>query len=90
MLNRNDRYLIIKELIIKSSPETIKQILISIKAYNEGDDIEYRRNELLNYLDEMNESWNKRYTDLTDRQFIHIIDDEKEEEDTNDRIIRIL
>ena len=83
MLNRNNRYEIIRELIKNSSPETINELVINsgFKGYSEDDDIEYRRNELLSYLDEMNEEWNNNHIDLIDRQYITVIKDNKEEDE---------
>ena len=83
MLNRNNRYEIIRELIKNSSPETINELVINsgFKGYSEDDDIEYRRNELLSYLDEMNEEWKNNHVDLIDRQYVTVIKDNKEEDE---------
>ena len=82
-LNRKTRYQIIKELIKRADPDIIKNIIIDSNFYervkNYGfsidintDDIEYRRLELIHYLDEMENDWEEHYTDMTDRQFIKI------------------
>lgn len=83
MLNRNNRYEIIRKLIKEASDETINDLVINsgFKGYSEEDDIEYRRNELLSYLDEMNEEWKNNHVDLIDRQYITVIKDNKEEDE---------
>jgi hypothetical protein len=74
-LNRKQRYEIIKEIISNADPEIIKQMIISSDFKDDSIDIniEYRRKELLSYLDEMNTCWNENYTDMTDRQYIKVI-----------------
>ena len=92
MLNRNERYRIIRELIKNASQETIDELVINsgFKGYSEEDDIEYRRDELLSYLDEMNEAWKNSNVDLIDKQYITIIEEKKEEtEEYNNRLIRL-
>lgn len=79
-LNRQTRYEMIKELITKASPEIIEELVITfgIKYYQVNDDIEIRRKQLLDYLDEMNTCWRENYTDLTDRQFIKVTEKSNE------------
>ncbi len=74
-LNRKQRYEIIKEIISNADPEIIKQMIINLDFKDDSIDIniEYRRKELLSYLDEMNTCWNENYTDMTDRQYIKVI-----------------
>jgi hypothetical protein len=81
MLNRKNRYEIIKELINKASPELINELVskVDFKGYNPSDDPEYRRMEILGYLEEMNNCWNKHNIDMTDRQYIRILNDPVEE-----------
>lgn len=83
MLNRNNRYEIIKKLIKNASIEQINEIIVNFgfKCYQNNDDIEYRRKELLEYLDEMNKCWNKHNFDLTDRQYIKVVDTSNETEE---------
>ena len=75
MLNRKQRYEIIKEIISNADPEIIKQMIISSDIKDDSIDInvEYRRKELLSYLDEMNKCWNENYIDMTDRQYIKVL-----------------
>ena len=79
IVNKQTRYEIIRELIKKATPELIDQLVRSSNfiGYQAGDDPEYRRTELLEYLDDMNDLWKDRFTDLTDRQYIQIIEDEQ-------------
>ena len=70
MLNRKTRYEIIKEIISNASDEYLRGIINSLGF--ECSDINYRRGELLKYLDEMNTCWNENYTDMIDRQYIKI------------------
>ena len=73
-LNRKIRYEIIKEIIKNVDQDTIRK-LVSYHCSDidsKMDDVEYRKLELLLYLDEMNECWNERYVDMTDRQFVKI------------------
>ncbi len=66
MLNRKQRYELIKKLITDT---------------NIPNDLKYGdiKKQLLEYLDEMHICWNKNYFDMTDKQYIKIItnDDEK-------------
>ena len=88
MLNRNSRYKIIKELIKNASVEQIKEIIINsgFTGYQKDDDLEYRRKELLSYLDEMNECWNNHYTDMIDRQYIRMEKETKKNEELNKKM----
>ena len=73
-LNRKNRYKIIKEIINRTSDEQIREIINYLNVYGcqEDDSLDYRRNELLNYLDEMNDCWNSNNKDMIDRQYIKI------------------
>ena len=79
MLNRKTRYEIIREIILKANPETIMELInkSGFKDDSNNQDIEYRRQELLSYLDEMHKCWNENYTDMTDRQYIKILDNNR-------------
>ena len=90
-LNRKTRYEIIRELINKADTSTIRELVNNSGFYNriinngiklnlDYDDIEYRRKELIDYLDEMEKTWEDNYTDMTDRQFIKIEEPQKESE----------
>ena len=83
MLNRNNRYEIIKKLIKNASIEQINEIIVNFgfKCYQNNDNIEYHRKKLLEYLDEMNKCWNKHNIDLTDRQYIKVVDTSNETEE---------
>lgn len=75
-LNRLTRYEITRELIQQASPELIYDLIT--KSGFESDekvmDIEAKRQEILDYLDEMRQAWvDYGYVDLTDRQYIKII-----------------
>ena len=76
MLNRKTIYEIIRELIINADAETIMELINNsgFKDDSNNQNIEYRRQELLSYLDEMNKCWNERYLDMTDRQYIKILE----------------
>ena len=82
-LNRKTRYEIIRELIKKANPDIIKELVINSGFYelvtqfgfsidSNTDDVEYRKLELLNYLEEMEKCWTDNYKDMTDRQYIKI------------------
>ena len=73
MLNMQKRYQMIRQMIINASPEVIIK-LVEYYGFknNKFDDVEYRRRELLEYLDEMHKCWNEHNIDLTDRQFIKL------------------
>lgn len=75
-LNRQTRYEIIKELISNASPEELEELVIKFgyNYYQINDDIETRRKQILDYLEEMNTCWMENYTDMTDRQFIKVIE----------------
>ena len=79
MLNRQKRYEIIRELIKRANPDVIEKLVIAtgIEYDKNDDDIEYRREELLNHLDEMKAYWDKDNIDLIDKQYINIIEDNK-------------
>lgn len=83
MLNRKNKYEIMKELIRNASPELINQLVTnsSFTGYQTSDNPEYRRKELFEYLDEMYEYWSKYNIDLTDRQYIEVKEDERLDDD---------
>ncbi len=96
MTNRKTRYEIIKELISNASPETIDELVreSAFSGYDKQDDPEYRRKELLSYLDEMHEYWTDNNIDVIDRQYITIVNgptqvEERESEDTEVGSIRV-
>ena len=74
-LNRKDRVEIIKELIKRATPETIEELVIKsgLKDYEQGTNLEYYREELLGYLDEMHEYWNENHIDAIDKQYLRVI-----------------
>jgi len=74
-INRKTRYEIIREMIIKADSDTLRKLIAEsgFKDDSNNMDIEYRRQELLSYLDEMNECWHEHYTDMTDRQYLKIM-----------------
>ncbi len=76
-LNRQTRYEMIKKLIINASPEMLEELVITLgfEYYQVNDDIEIRRKQLLDYLEEMNTCWKENYTDMTDRQFMRVTED---------------
>ncbi len=49
-------------------------VTFGFRYYDVNDEIETRRKQLLDYLEEMHECWNEKYTDITDRQFMKIKD----------------
>ena len=73
-MNRKNRYEVIKEIISKASPKLIDELVskTDFRGYNPSDDPEYRRRELLAYLEELNNYWNENNIDMTDRQYIKI------------------
>ena len=76
LLNRQTRYEIIKRLISMANPELIKELASSFGFVDESnEDIEERRKQLLDYLDEMHIYWNDNNIDLIDKQYIEIIED---------------
>ena len=76
MLNRKTRYEIIREMIINADAETIMRLIekTGFKDNSNNQDIEYRRQELLSYLDEMHKCWNDHFLDMTDRQYIKVLE----------------
>ena len=64
VLNRKQRYELIKNILTNANIE---------KDPKFGD----IKKQLLDYLDEMFICWNEQYIDVTDRQYIKIIDYEK-------------
>jgi len=76
MLNRKTRYEIIREMIINADAETIMRLIekTGFKDNSNNQDIEYRRQELLSYLDEMHKCWNDNFLDMTDRQYIKVLE----------------
>ena len=74
MLNRQTRYEIIRELVSSASPELIGKLVTSFGFDDESiDDIENRRKQLLEYLDEMQICWNDHNIDMTDKQYIKVV-----------------
>lgn len=71
-LNRKTRYEIIKDLIVNSSNEEINKLVNKYFGEESIDNVEIRKKELLIYLNEMNEFWNQKNIDITDRQYIKI------------------
>lgn len=59
-MNRKNRYEVIKELVNSASPELIDELVskTDFKGYESTDNPEYRRQEMLDYIDEMNSCWN--------------------------------
>ena len=82
-VNRQTRYEIIRELIKKVPKEELdKLVAISrFKGYQVTDDPEYRRLELIEYLDEMHEHYSEDFYDLIDKQYIQIYNDPNNEEE---------
>ena len=76
MLNRKTRYEIIREMIINADAETIMRLIekTEFKDNSNNQNIEYRRQELLSYLDEMHKCWNDNFLDMTDRQYIKVLE----------------
>ena len=93
-LNRQNRYEIIKGLVEKASPEVIDELVkgTDFRGYSPSDNPEFRRREVLEYLEEMNNYWNKYNIDVMDRQYIRIIDEpapvveEQQEEPTKSSV----
>lgn len=79
-LNRNTRYEIIKELIKEANPETLNKLVNDLWDNDSIDNTEERREELLEYLEDMNTLWHEKNIDLTDRQYIRIETKEECEE----------
>ena len=71
-LNRKTRYEIIKDLIINSCNEEINKLVNKYFGEESIDNVEIRKKELLIYLNEMNEFWNQKNIDITDRQYVKI------------------
>lgn len=71
-LNRKTRYEIIKDLIVNSSNEEINKLVNKYFGDESIDNVEIRKKELLIYLNEMNEFWNQKNIDITDRQYVKI------------------
>jgi len=84
MTNRKTRYEVMKKIISTASPELIDELVrdSSFSGYDKQDDPEYRRRELLSYLDEMNEYWNQYNIDVIDRQYITIVNEPTQVEET--------
>lgn len=70
-LNRKKKYEIIKEIISDLNPRTINEVVNKVHK-DDINDAEYRRRELLEYLDEMNIVWNEHNVDVTDRQHMEV------------------
>ena len=71
VLNRKTRYEIMKSIISSLDPELIRELVISYGF--DDNNIEFRRKQLLDYLDEMQRCFNEHNIDLTDRQYIKVI-----------------
>ena len=71
VLNRKTRYEIMKSIISSLDPELIRELVISYGF--DDNDVELRRKQLLDYLDEMQRCFNEHNIDLTDRQYIKVI-----------------
>ena len=71
--NRKIKYEIIKKIINNASPELLK-VLISYYGfeYKSVDDIKNIKQQLLNYLNELQIHWEEYKVDMTDRQYIKI------------------
>ena len=71
ILNRKTRYEIIKTLIETANPGLIHSLVLEY-GFDDStiDDIEKRRKQLLDYLDEMEICWNDHFIDMIDRQYI--------------------
>lgn len=82
-VNRQTRYEIIRELIKKVPKEELDKLVAisSFKGYQVTDDPEYRRLELIEYLDEMHEHYSEDFYDLIDKQYIQIYNDPNNEEE---------
>ena len=78
-LNRQTRYMIIRELINSADPTTIENLITNYGFENDSANynIDVRKNELLDYFDEMHKCWNEHYTDVTDRQYVKVLDNSK-------------
>ncbi len=79
-INRKTRYEIIKELIKEANPETLNKLVNDLWDNDSIDNTEERREELLEYLEDMNTLWHEKNIDLTDRQYIRIETKEECEE----------
>ena len=66
-LNREDRYEIMRIIINNANPALIAALVKDFGyKFNTKDDIEQKRRELLEYLQEMNMVWNNYYEDALD------------------------
>lgn len=71
-LNRNTRYEIIRELIKEIDKETLNKLVNKLWDKDSIDNTEERREELLEYLEDMNTLWHEKNIDFTDRQYLKI------------------
>ena len=71
-INRNTRYEIIKELIKEIDKETLNKLVNKLWDKDSINNIEERREELLEYLEDMNTLWHEKNIDFTDRQYLKI------------------
>ena len=73
ILNRKTRYEIIKNLIETANPGLIHSLVLTY-GFDDStiDDIEKRRKQLLDYLDEMEKCWTDHFIDMTDRQYMKV------------------
>ena len=71
---REKIYEIIREIVSDMGRCELKNHIKDLGfEYVSADNIEDRREEILNYLEEMNTAWNEKHVDMTDRQYMKII-----------------
>ena len=75
-INRKTKYEIIKKIVNDIDPKVLNELICksNFKGYQETDDVIYRKSEILKFLDEIYEYWCKNNIDLTDRQYIKVVD----------------
>ena len=73
-LNRETKYEIIKDIINELGDCELEYYIRNIGFTDVGQhNVNVRREEILNYLEEMNTAWNEHHVDMTDRQYMKII-----------------
>ena len=73
-INRKTKYEIIRNIISSANPGLIKDVASSYGIEETSiREIEERRNDLLNHLDEIQAYWNDNNIDMTDRQYVRIV-----------------
>ena len=73
-IDRETIYKIIRNIITDADDyELINTIKENGFEYASINNIDKKRKEILNYLDEMNTAWNEHHVDMTDRQYMKII-----------------